>query len=231
MTALAIDPSEIKITDYRAIRDRLMRGGNVPVAVLNDLTRRERALSVRESLVASREDAIQRECEAVARRERDCAAAKLDLAAREAVVGRREREVASALGRLKRAEARFGARLIEDEPPSPDDSPSFRRFAFNDIVSVVSRRYGVTRTNLLSRRRERSVSDARRAICSLAREFTLMSLPEIGRLLGGRHHTTVMHHAHLSCQTMMALRHALGPEAGLDQWVDALHAAMLQEQA
>ncbi|MFC2248526.1 helix-turn-helix domain-containing protein [Labrys portucalensis] len=231
MTALYIDPSEIKLTDYRAVHERLMYGGALPKAVTELLARREKAVSVREDKASDRETILRRESQALAHRERAYDAVKVEFAAREMALARREQEVVTAMAKLRRAEARLGRKLIEEDPCPEADWPPSRRFAFKDIVVAVAGRYGVTRATMFSRGRTRAVVDARRAICVLAREFTLMSLPEIGRMLGGRHHTTVMHHVSMDRPTMAALRHMLGPDAGLDQWVDALHAEMRREPA
>ena len=62
-----------------------------------------------------------------------------------------------------------------------------------DILRVVSRHYGVSRGDLLSQRRHRSVVWPRQIGMYLAKQLTARSLPEIGRRFGGRDHTTVLH--------------------------------------
>jgi chromosomal replication initiator protein len=68
-----------------------------------------------------------------------------------------------------------------------------RRIKIEDIVKVVSRHYGVTRGDILSQRRHRSVVWPRQIGMYLAKQMTARSLPEIGRRFGGRDHTTVLH--------------------------------------
>jgi chromosomal replication initiator protein len=68
-----------------------------------------------------------------------------------------------------------------------------RRIRIEDILRVVSRHYGVSRSDLLSQRRHRAVVLPRQVGMYLAKQLTSRSLPEIGRRFGGRDHTTVLH--------------------------------------
>lgn len=68
-----------------------------------------------------------------------------------------------------------------------------RRIRIEDILRIVSRHYGVSRTDLLSERRHRSVVLPRQVGMYLAKQLTARSLPEIGRRFGNRDHTTVLH--------------------------------------
>lgn len=61
------------------------------------------------------------------------------------------------------------------------------------IVEATAAHYGLTRIDLLSFRREHAVSRPRQVAMYLAKRLTSRSLPEIGRQIGGRDHTTVMH--------------------------------------
>lgn len=61
------------------------------------------------------------------------------------------------------------------------------------IADVVARREGLRLLDVLSHRRTARVVRPRQMIMWLARELTPRSLPEIGRSLGGRDHTTVLH--------------------------------------
>jgi chromosomal replication initiator protein len=62
-----------------------------------------------------------------------------------------------------------------------------------DIVEAAAREFGVEQKALLARNRRPDVATARHVAMYLARELTGHSLPEIGRGLGGRSHTTVLH--------------------------------------
>ncbi len=68
-----------------------------------------------------------------------------------------------------------------------------RRIKIEDILRIVSRHFGVSKGDLLSQRRHRSVVWPRQIGMYLAKQLTQRSLPEIGRRFGDRDHTTVLH--------------------------------------
>jgi chromosomal replication initiator protein len=68
-----------------------------------------------------------------------------------------------------------------------------RRIKIEDILKVVSRHFGVSKGDILSQRRHRSVVWPRQVGMYLAKQLTSRSLPEIGRRFGNRDHTTVLH--------------------------------------
>jgi chromosomal replication initiator protein len=68
-----------------------------------------------------------------------------------------------------------------------------RRVKIEDILRIVSRHFGVSKGDLLSQRRHRSVVWPRQIGMYLAKQMTARSLPEIGRRFGNRDHTTVLH--------------------------------------
>lgn len=70
-----------------------------------------------------------------------------------------------------------------------------RRSTMNtaQIVETVSMYYNVPVESLLGRDRRRDIAFPRQVIMYLAREETSASLPAIGKALGGRDHTTVIH--------------------------------------
>jgi chromosomal replication initiator protein len=68
-----------------------------------------------------------------------------------------------------------------------------RRIRIEDIQRVVSRHYNVSKSDLLSARRTRTIVRPRQIAMYLAKVLTPRSLPEIGRRFGGRDHTTVLH--------------------------------------
>lgn len=61
------------------------------------------------------------------------------------------------------------------------------------IQSAVALEFGVSKTNIISARRTKDVVLPRHVAIYLSRELTLRTLPQIGRLFGGRDHTTVLH--------------------------------------
>ena len=68
-----------------------------------------------------------------------------------------------------------------------------RRVRIEDIQKVVSRHFNVSKSDLLSSRRTRTIVRPRQIAMYLSKVMTPRSLPEIGRRFGGRDHTTVLH--------------------------------------
>ncbi|HYN90681.1 MAG TPA: chromosomal replication initiator protein DnaA [Thermoleophilaceae bacterium] len=62
-----------------------------------------------------------------------------------------------------------------------------------EILDAAAQEFGVEREALVARDRRPAVATARQVAMYLARELTEHSLPEIGRGIGGRNHTTVLH--------------------------------------
>jgi len=62
-----------------------------------------------------------------------------------------------------------------------------------NIQKTVAEYSQIRLSDMLSKRRSRSVARPRQLAMALARELTNHSLPEIGEAFGGRDHTTVMH--------------------------------------
>lgn len=63
----------------------------------------------------------------------------------------------------------------------------------DNIQRVVADHYQLKMSDLLSKRRSRSVARPRQVAMAIAKELTNHSLPEIGESFGGRDHTTVLH--------------------------------------
>ncbi|SON53542.1 Chromosomal replication initiator protein DnaA [Hartmannibacter diazotrophicus] len=68
-----------------------------------------------------------------------------------------------------------------------------RKVKIEDIQRIVSKHFNVSKQDLLSSRRTRSIVWPRQIAMYLAKSMTPRSLPEIGRRFGGRDHTTVLH--------------------------------------
>lgn len=68
-----------------------------------------------------------------------------------------------------------------------------KRVRIEDIQRVVSRHYNVSRQEMVSNRRTRTIVKPRQIAMFLAKTMTPRSFPEIGRRFGGRDHTTVLH--------------------------------------
>ena len=61
------------------------------------------------------------------------------------------------------------------------------------VVEAVARAFGLSSERLLARDRSRQVAQPRQVAMYLLREEAQLSLPQIGEVLGGRDHTTVMY--------------------------------------
>ena len=74
---------------------------------------------------------------------------------------------------------------------------------------MVADYYKIKISDLLSKRRNRSVARPRQVSMALCKELTDHSLPEIGEAFGGRDHTTVLHACRKIkelCDTDLAIR-------------------------
>lgn len=74
--------------------------------------------------------------------------------------------------------------------------------SIDNIQRSVAEYYKIKMSDMLSKRRNRSVARPRQVAMSLAKELTNHSLPEIGEAFGGRDHTTVLH----ACKQVKKLR-------------------------
>lgn len=112
---------------------------------------------------------------------------------------------------------RHGLNIVQESPPMAIPAYASIRFKFTatlprtewacrfgvdsvrvvnssaDIILTVCNVFGVQRAGLISPRRARELTVPRFAAALLFKEFTTHSLPMIGRKLGGRDHTTIMH--------------------------------------
>lgn len=68
-----------------------------------------------------------------------------------------------------------------------------RQISVDNIQRMVGDYYKIKISELLSKRRNRSVARPRQVAMALCKELTDHSLPEIGDAFGGRDHTTVLH--------------------------------------
>ncbi len=92
------------------------------------------------------------------------------------------------------------------------------------ILDTVSAFYDVRLTDLLSKRRHKSIARPRQIGMWLARKHTRYSLEEIGSYFGGRDHTTVMH----AIRTIDARR---GSDESLDREVARLEQQLVPESS
>ncbi|MGE8497019.1 MAG: chromosomal replication initiator protein DnaA [Pseudomonas sp.] len=74
--------------------------------------------------------------------------------------------------------------------------------SIDNIQRTVVEYYKIKISDLLSKRRSRSIARPRQVAMALSKELTNHSLPEIGDAFGGRDHTTVLH----ACRKIAELR-------------------------
>lgn len=108
----------------------------------------------------------------------------------------------------RRAEqAAYEAKLAEAEAEKLEAQERSRQMAsemrangyrFNHTYRHIERRacrvFGLTPSEIKSDRRHQSIVIARQFIAYWACRLTTLSLPQLGRLMGGRDHTTCLHH-------------------------------------
>jgi chromosomal replication initiator protein len=68
-----------------------------------------------------------------------------------------------------------------------------RQPEISEIVAIVAKYYGVPQKQLKSSSRRQSIVQARAVITYLARDVIGASYQQIGKALGGRDHTTIIH--------------------------------------
>lgn len=115
-------------------------------------------------------------------------------------------------GVLKRviASSRFMAKPI-DVPLIKDSLKDLlalqdKLVSLENIQRTAAEYYKIKISDLMSKRRSRSVARPRQVAMALSKELTNHSLPEIGESFGGRDHTTVLH----ACKKIKELRESDG---------------------
>lgn len=115
------------------------------------------------------------------------------------------RELEGALRRVI-ANARFtGSRIsIEQVKRALRDLFAIqdRQISIDNIQKTTAEYYNIKISDLLSKRRSRTIARPRQVAMAIAKELTNHSLPEIGDAFGGRDHTTVLH----ACRKIAELR-------------------------
>lgn len=96
-----------------------------------------------------------------------------------------------------------------------------RRVKIDEIQTTVAKHFKVSKPDLLSSRRSRSVVRPRQIAMYLSKILTSRSLPEIGRRFGNRDHTTVLH-------AVRKVEQLMGGDTGFAQEVELLR-RMIEE--
>ena len=111
-------------------------------------------------------------------------------------------------GELKRVEAyaKFHKRNISVETAKEALKDILiaqsRQISIENIQKTVADYYHIKIVELLSKKRTRNLTRPRQIAMAIARDLTIMSLPEIGNAFGGKDHSTVIH----ACKTISTLR-------------------------
>ncbi len=115
------------------------------------------------------------------------------------------RELEGALKRVvayaKFSEKKISVELVKDALRDLIAS-AHKQVSIENIQKTVAEFYKIKIADMFSKKRTRNLARPRQIAMSLAKEFTPLSLPEIGDAFGGRDHTTVLH----ACRKIAELR-------------------------
>lgn len=105
------------------------------------------------------------------------------------------RELEGALNRIVAYADLRGIPLTADlvDTALADMMPQRKEVAPEHIIEMVANAFGITVEQILERNRSRQVALPRQIAMYLLREEAQISLPQIGEVLGGRDHTTIMY--------------------------------------
>jgi len=96
-----------------------------------------------------------------------------------------------ALSKLNRKE--INLELAEDALKDLISPNNEREVTPELIINIVSEHYNITPIDIVSQKRNRDIVYPRQIVMYLCRELTNVSLQQIGKNLGGRDHTTILH--------------------------------------
>lgn len=101
------------------------------------------------------------------------------------------------------------------------------------VLAAVARAFQCRVEDLISSRRNREIVIPRQICYAFCRRFTLRSYPEIGRRMGDRDHSAIIHGARKMEPLMAAIEATIGPNKSLAQWAEAaveLHLTIIPSQ-
>lgn len=87
----------------------------------------------------------------------------------------------------------MGEELVRSLLGKAEEGPLIKKASPSDVITAVSKYCSVGKRSLLGTSRARSVARPRQILMYLLRRELGLPLEEVGRLVGGRDHTTVMH--------------------------------------
>lgn len=112
----------------------------------------------------------------------------------------------------------WGTAADDDEPLQP--------MTITAIINAVCEVTGLSRIDIRAARRDAPVVIPRQIAMTLCKRLTLRSLPEVGRMLGGRDHTTVIHGARKYAAVFDQIKDTMPAKANAHQWAAAMWAAV-----
>jgi chromosomal replication initiator protein len=194
-------PSELSTLASR-LRDRFEWGLTIPVEPPNLATR----LTVLRHLVAEAGVEI------------------ADAGALNELAGRIDANIRQLHGALTRviAHASLMARPLSSELIAeviPRSSRAAKALPVEEIQQQVAERFGISRAELVGTSRATTPLRARQVAIYLTREMTDLSLPQIGRLYGGRDHSTVLN-------SLRRVEAGIGEDTELTERVEELRGAI-----
>jgi hypothetical protein len=119
-----------------------------------------------------------------------------------------------------RIEPEPAPQAVEPDPPPPEEPepPPHAGVLVEDIIRAICSEFQLTKTELLSERRSMNVVRPRQIAFSLCKHLTTRSLVEIGRRLGDRDHTTVIHGVRKMAPVLDAAKDGMPEDATPAQW-------------
>lgn len=113
----------------------------------------------------------------------------------------------------------FGAYLFRKQPVIP-------RVTVTDVLQTVSAVWGIAKVHIISQRRNRGVMRPRQAAYALACRLTTASLPQIGKAIGGRDHSSIVHGRNRMQPVLDRVEARIRPDASVWEWAVELRKEM-----
>lgn len=118
-------------------------------------------------------------------------------------------------------ESFFDILVREAYPAIYPIQPAAQHFGIRQIQEEVCKAADIKLSEMVRKSRHNKFVIARHIAVMLSRHFTSRSLPEIGRMFGGRDHTTIIHACAKLHPVLSDIKGRLGPGATLPEWVGA----------
>lgn len=112
------------------------------------------------------------------------------------------------------------------ELSDPIESAPIRRVTVTEVLHAVRDVWGVQIVEIVSGRRNVRVLRPRQAAYALACRLTPFTLPHIGRMIGGRDHTSIIHGRNRMRPIMDAVEARMRPDANVREWAEEVFMEM-----